>query len=134
VTLERTVSYVVPDFVQVEVAGEFAAEAATILTQPADVILLEELGPSPLGLAAVGSAEQGALVLIGLAAGTNATGLARLLALDVPRAMLLSVTAGLANIQRQGARHRVSALALTDELRHELQGLTGPPTWMSRIS
>jgi type IV pilus assembly protein PilB len=134
VTLERAVSYVVPDFVQVEVPGEFASEAATILTQPADVVLLEEWGANPLGLAAVGSAEQGALVLIGLAAGTNATGLAHLLSLDVPRVTLLSATAGLANIQRQGARHRVSALALTDELRQQLQGPTGPPTWMSRIS
>jgi type IV pilus assembly protein PilB len=134
VTLERTVSYVVPDFVQVEVTGEFAAEAATILSQPADVVLLEELGPGPLGLVAIGRAEQGALVLAGLAAGTNATGLAHLLALEVPRVTLLSATAGLANIQRQGARHRVTALALTDQLRHELQGLTGSPGWMSRIS
>ncbi len=134
VTLERAVSHVVPDFVQVEVPGEFADEAATILAQPADVLLLEELGASALCLAAIASAEQGALVLAGLGCGTNATGLAHLLALDVPRLTLLGATTGLANVHRQGARHRVTALSMDDELRHELLTRQGPPGWTSRIS
>ncbi len=97
-------------------------------------LLLEELGASPLCLAAIGSAEQGALVLVGLGCGTNATGLAHLLALDVPRVTLLGATTALANVQRQGSRHRVSVLSMDDELRQELLTRQGPPGWMSRIS
>ena len=51
VTLERAVSYVVPEFVQVEVPGEFADGAATILTHPADVIVVEDLAASPTCIA-----------------------------------------------------------------------------------
>jgi type IV pilus assembly protein PilB len=134
VTLERAVSYVVPDFVQVEVPGEFSEGAATILTHPADVLVVEDLAAGETCLAAIGSAEQGALVLGGLGFGTNATGLAHLLALDVPRMPLLSVTAGLANVHRQGARHRVGVLPMDEELRHELLTRQGAPGWTSRIS
>jgi type IV pilus assembly protein PilB len=134
VTLERAVSYVVPDFVQVEVPGEFAEGAATILTHPADVLLVEDLTASGTCLAAIGSAEQGTLVLGGLGFGTNATGLAHLLALDVPRMPLLAATAGLANVHRQGARYRVGVLPMDEELRHELLTRQGAPGWTSRIS
>ncbi len=134
VTLERTVSFVVPDFVQVEVPGEFAEGAATILTHPADVLLVEDLAANATCLAAIGSAEQGALVLGGLGFGTNATGLGHLLSLDVPRVPLLSATAGLANVHRQGARYRVGVLPMDEELRHELLTRQGPPGWTSRIS
>ncbi len=134
VTLERAVSYIVPDFVQVEVPGEFAEGAGTILTHPADVVLVEDLAVGTICLAAIGSAEQGALVLGGLGFGTNATGLAHLLSLDVPRLPLLGATAGLANVHRQGARHRVGVLPMDEELRHELLTRQGPQTWTSRIS
>ncbi|HLE42645.1 MAG TPA: ATPase, T2SS/T4P/T4SS family [Methylomirabilota bacterium] len=134
VTLERAVSFVVPDFVQVEMPGEFAEGAATILTHPADVLLVEDLSATAACLAAIGSAEQGALVLGGLALGTNSTGLAHLLGLDVPRGSLLGATTGLANVHRHGARHRVGVLAMDDELRHELLTRQGPPGWTSRTS
>jgi type IV pilus assembly protein PilB len=134
VTLERTVSYIVTDFVQVEVPGEFADGAATILTHPADVVLVEDLASNAACLAAIGSAEQGALVLGGLGFGTNATGLAHLLSIDVPRLPLLGATTGLANVHRQGARHRVGVLPMDEELRHELLTRQGPQTWTSRIS
>jgi type IV pilus assembly protein PilB len=134
VTLERAVSYVVPDFVQVEVPGDFAEGAATILTHPADVLLVEDVAASGTCLAAIGSAEQGALVLGGLGFGTNATGLAHLLALDVPRMPLLLETAGVANVHRQGARYRVGVLPMDEELRHELLTRQGAPGWTSRIS
>ena len=104
-TLERAVSFVVPDFVQVEVPGEFADEAATILAQPADVAS-RGTGQKPALPGGHRRRRAGALVLAGLACGTNATGLAHLLALDVPRVTLLGATAGLANVRRQGARHR----------------------------
>jgi type II secretory ATPase GspE/PulE/Tfp pilus assembly ATPase PilB-like protein len=134
VTLERSVSFVVADFVQVEVPGEFAEGAATILTHPADVLLVEDLSGTAACLAAIGSAEQGALVLGGLAFGTNATGLAHLLGLDVPRVPLLGAMTGLANVHRHGARHRVGVLAMDDELRHELLTRQSPPGWTSRTS
>ena len=134
VTLERAVSCVVPDFVQVEVPGEFADGAATILAHPADVVVVEDLTAASACLAAIGGAEQGALVLGGLGFGTTATGLAHLLALDVPRVPLVSTTTGLANVQRLGARYRVGVLAMDDELRHELLTRQGPPGWMSPTS
>ena len=134
VTLERSVSFVVADFVQVEVPGEFAEGAATILTHPADVLLVEDLSATAACLAAIGSAEQGALVLGGLALGTNSTGLAHLLGLDVPRVPLLGATTGLANVHRHGARHRVGVLPMDDELRHELLTRQAPPGWTSRTS
>lgn len=134
VTLERAVSCVVPEFVQVEVPGEFADGAATILTHPADVVVVEDLTAAAACLAAIGSAEQGALVLGGLGFGTTTTGLAHLLALDLPRVPLVSVTTGLVNVQRVGARYRVGVLAMDEELRHELLTRQGPPGWMSRTS
>ncbi len=133
-TLERAVSFVVPGFVQVEVPGDFAENTATILTHPADVVVVEDLTATAACLAAIGSAEQGARVLGGLGFGTNATGLAHLLSLDLPRVPLLSATTGLANVHRQGARHRVGVLPMDDELRHELLTRQGPHGWMSRIS
>ena len=134
VTLERAVSHVVPGFVQVEVPGEFAETAAVMLGQPADVVVVEELAASALCLAAIASAEQGALVLAGLACGTSHSGLVHLLGLDVPRGALVAATAALANVRREGSRHRVTVLAVTDELRGELLSRQGTPPWTSRIS
>jgi type II secretory ATPase GspE/PulE/Tfp pilus assembly ATPase PilB-like protein len=133
-TLERAVGFVVPEFVQVEVPGEFAENAATILMHPADVVVVEDVTATATCLAAIGSAEQGALVVGGLGFGTNATGLAHLLSLDLPRVPLLSATTGLANVHRHGSRHRVGVLPMDEELRHELLTRQGPHGWMSRIS
>jgi type IV pilus assembly protein PilB len=133
-TLERSVSFVVPDFVQVEVPGEYTENAATILGHPADVVIAEDLAAASTCLAAIGAAEQGGLVLGGLGFGTNATGLAHLFSLDVPRVPLLSATTGLVNVHRHGARHRVGVLPMDEELRHELLTRQGPQGWMSRIS
>ncbi len=135
VTVERAVSFVVPEFAQVELPGEFGEGAATILSHPADVILVEDLGAAPACLAALGSAERGALVLAGLPAGTNAAGLAQLLALDLPRGALLAGTTGLASVQRQGGRQHVAVLPMTDDLRQELVARHGrQDSWTSRIS
>jgi len=133
-TLERGVSFVVPDFVQVEVPGDFAENTAMILTHPADVVVIEDVTDTAVCLAAVGAAEQGTVVLGGLRFGTNATGLAHLFSLDVPRVPLLSATTGFANVHRHGARHRVGVLPMDEELRHELLTRQGPHGWMSRIS
>jgi type IV pilus assembly protein PilB len=133
-TLERAVGFVVPDFVQVEVPGDFAESAATILAHPADVVVVEDVSATSTCLAAIGSAEQGVLVLGGLGFGTNATGLAHLFSLDLPRVPLLSATSGLANVHRKGSRYRVGVLPMDEELRHELLTRQGPHGWMSRIS
>lgn len=132
VTVERAVSFVIPEFLQVEVPGDFGDAAATILASPADVVLVEDLGKTAACLAAIGSAEQGMLVLGGLGFATNTTGLAHLLALDLPRGPLLGVTRGLANVQRHGSRYRVEAVTMTDELRQELLNRQVP--WTLRIS
>ena len=124
-----------PEFVQVEVPGEFAEGAATILTHPADVLLVEDLGPATRpAWPRSGARSRGRWCLAGLGFGTNATGLAHLLALDVPRMPLLLETAGLANVHRQGARYRAGVLPMDEELRHELLTRQGAPGWTSRIS
>ncbi|MBI2469500.1 MAG: Flp pilus assembly complex ATPase component TadA [Candidatus Rokubacteria bacterium] len=132
VTVERVVSFVIPDFLQVEVPGDFAEAAATILASPADVVLVEDLGRTPACLAAIGGAEQGMLVLGGLGFATTTTGLAHLLGLDLPRGPLLGITRGLVNVQRHGGRYRVEAVPMTEELRRELFNRQAP--WTSRIS
>jgi type II secretory ATPase GspE/PulE/Tfp pilus assembly ATPase PilB-like protein len=134
VTIERGVSFVVPDFVQVEVPGDFGENGAMILGHPADVTVVEDVTATGMCLAAIGAAEQGTLVLGGLGFGTNATGLAHLFSLDVPRVPLLSAMVGLANVHRHGSRHRVGVLPMDEELRHELLTRQGPHGWMSRIS
>jgi type IV pilus assembly protein PilB len=119
-TVERAVSFVIPEFVQVEVPGDFGAAAATILTQPVDVALIEDVGSPPACQAALGSAEQGALVLGGLAFATNRSGLAHLLTLDLPRGPLLAATRGLVHVRRRGPRYEVETLPMTEALRAEL--------------
>ena len=51
-TLERAVSFVMPEFVQVEIPGDFGAAATTILTQPTDIALVEDVASAPACLAA----------------------------------------------------------------------------------
>jgi general secretion pathway protein E len=131
VTVERGAGYQVADFLQVEAPTEFAEAVATILTQPADVALVEDLAPAGVCQAALGAAEHGGLVLAGLASGGNAAALARLLSLDVPRMPLLGALSGLVNVRRQGTRYRAGVLDMTVELRQEL---TRQGPWTSRIS
>jgi len=120
-TLERAVSYLVPDFVQVEVPGDFGASVATILDQPTDVAVVEDVEPGPAALAAFASAERGALVLAGVRFATNAGGLAHLLAVDAPRGPLLAATRGLVHVRRHGLEYRVEVLPMTEDLRRELE-------------
>jgi type II secretory ATPase GspE/PulE/Tfp pilus assembly ATPase PilB-like protein len=119
-TLERTVSFVLPEFVQVEVPGDFGATVATLLAQPADVALVEDARSAGVCLAAFASAERGTLVLAGLGFSTNATALAHLMTLDVPRLPFLAAIRGLVHVRRLGARKRVEVLPMTDALRREL--------------
>ena len=133
VTLERSVSYVVPEFLQVEVPGEFPSGAATILAHPSDVALVEDLAATPTCLAAFGSAEQGTLVLGGLAVPTNQSGLRHLLALDLPWGPFLAATRGLVHVRRRGLRHEFEVLPMTDGLRQELAGRS-PGPWTSPSS
>jgi type IV pilus assembly protein PilB len=131
-TIERTVSFIVPDFLQVEVPGDFPAGAATTLGQPADVILVEDLATSQVCAAAFGSVEQGALVVGGLGVATNQGALAHLLTLDVPRAPFLAITRGVAHVRRRGEQYQVEPLPLPDSLRTAL--LAGKDPWTSPSS
>jgi type IV pilus assembly protein PilB len=131
VTVERGAGFQVADFLQVEAPADFAEAVATILTQPADVALIEDLAADGVCRAALGAAEHGGLVLAGLAAGGNAAALARLLSLDAPRLPLLGAVSGLATVRRQGTQYRASVLDMTVELRREL---TRQGPWTSRIS
>jgi type II secretory ATPase GspE/PulE/Tfp pilus assembly ATPase PilB-like protein len=119
-TLERAVSYLVPDFVQVEVPGDFGTSVTTILDQPADVVMVEDIEPGPAIQAAFASAERGALVLAGIRFATNAAGLAHLLAVDVPRGPLLAATRGLVHVRRRGLEYHAEVLPMTEALRREL--------------
>ncbi|MGH7322615.1 MAG: ATPase, T2SS/T4P/T4SS family [Candidatus Rokuibacteriota bacterium] len=132
-TVERVVSFIVPDFVQVQLPADAEDGAATVLTHPGDVALVEDLGQAATCLAAIGGVEQGALVLGGLHAASGASGLARLLGLALPHGSLLGVIRGVASVERHGSRHEVEVLSMTDELRQEL--LTrGQGPWTSRTS
>jgi type II secretory ATPase GspE/PulE/Tfp pilus assembly ATPase PilB-like protein len=132
-TVERAVSFVVPEFVQVELPGEFEPALATTLDQPADVVVVEGLEGRDACLAAIRGAAGGGLVLAGLAAPTRAFALARLAELGVAPALLLGETRALLHVERRDGRHHVEVLAMTDELRDEfLRG--GWVPWTSRIS
>jgi len=131
-TVERAVSFVVPEFVQVPLGSDTEDGAATVLANPGDVAVVEDVGRGPTCLAALGGVEQGALVLGGLSATSSASALARLADLAVPRRALLGATRALVHVRRVGSRHHVEVLSMTEELRHEL--LSGQGTWTSRIS
>ncbi|HEY7139994.1 MAG TPA: hypothetical protein VIE44_07855, partial [Methylomirabilota bacterium] len=118
-TLERRVSFTVPGFLQIELAADFAAEAATILGQPADVILVEDVTPAPLVAAALASVEQGTLVLAGLGLGSVRSALAYLATVDL-RGPLLALTRGVVDVQRRNGALTVEALSLTPALRRDL--------------
>jgi type II secretory ATPase GspE/PulE/Tfp pilus assembly ATPase PilB-like protein len=130
-TVERRVSYVVSGFLQVEFPADFGTEAATVLAQPADVILLEDVGPPALATAALASAEQGTLVLAGLGLGSIRSALAYLATVDL-RGPLLALTRGVVEVRRRGCGLTVDALSLTPALRRDLVERKDP--WTSPTS
>jgi type II secretory ATPase GspE/PulE/Tfp pilus assembly ATPase PilB-like protein len=130
-TLERQVSFVVPGFMQVELSTDFGAEAVTVLGQPADVILVEDVTMPALAAAALASAEQGTLVLAGLSLGSARSALAYLATLYL-RGPLLAVTRGVVEVRRRGCGLTVDALSLTPALRRDLVERKDP--WTSPSS
>jgi type II secretory ATPase GspE/PulE/Tfp pilus assembly ATPase PilB-like protein len=119
VTVERRVSYVVPGFLQVEFPTDFGTEAATVLREPADVTLVEDVGSPALSGAALASAEQGTLVLAGIAFASIRSVLAYLAAADL-RGPLLALTRGIVDVKRRGGVLAIDTLSLTPVLRREL--------------
>jgi hypothetical protein len=130
-TLERHVSFVVPGFLQVELATAFETEAAAVLAQPADVIAVEDIVSPGLGAAALASAEHGALVLAGVAFGSGRSALAYLAALDL-RGPLLALTRGIVDVQRSGDTLKIDAVPFTPALRRDLVARKDP--WTSPTS
>ena len=130
-TVERRVSYVVPGFLQVELPNDFGVEAAPVLGQAADVILVEDVAPPALAAAALASAEQGALVLAGLALSSVRSALAYLATVDL-RGPLLELTRGVIDVRRRGSGLTVDALSLTPALRRDLVERKDP--WTSPSS
>ena len=130
-TVERRVSFVVPGFLQVELPNKFGTEAAPVLGQAADVILVEDVTPPALAAAAVASAEQGTLVLAGLAFSTVRSALAYLATIDL-RGPLLALTRGVVDVRRRGSGLTVDALSLTPALRRDLVDRKDP--WTSPTS
>jgi type IV pilus assembly protein PilB len=119
-TIERAVSFVIPEFVQVEMPDQLETGAPVVLGQPVDVALVEDVGTLSTALAAFAAAEHGAVVVGGMGVATNGTALSQLLALDVPRIAFLETTRGLVNVRRRGGRYGVEVLPLTDELRRHV--------------
>jgi type II secretory ATPase GspE/PulE/Tfp pilus assembly ATPase PilB-like protein len=131
VTLERRVSFVVPGFLQVELPTDFGTEAATILSRPADVTLVEDVATANLSAAALASAEQGTLVLAGVALGSMRSALAYLATSDL-RGPLLALTRGIVDVKRRRDALTVDALSLTPALRRDLVERKDP--WTSPSS
>ena len=119
VTIERRVSFVVPRFLQVELANAFDAEAALILGRRADVALVEDVTTEALSRAALASAEQGTLVLAGAALGSMRSAVAYLSSSDL-RGPLLALTRGIVDVRRCGDALALDALSLTPALRRDL--------------
>ena len=118
-TLERQVSFVVPGFLQIELPNDFGSEAVTVLSQSADVIAVEDITPPALIAAALATAEQGTLVLAGVAFGSARTALAYLASIDL-RGPLLALTRGVVDVKRRGESLTVDAVTLTPALRRDL--------------
>lgn len=130
-TLERHVSFVVPEFLQVGLPNAFEAEAAGALTQPADVIVVEDVATPVLAAAVLASAEQGALVLAGVALGSARSALAYLAALDL-RGPLLAITRAVVDVQVGADALKIDAVPLTPASRRDLVERKDP--WTSPIS
>jgi type II secretory ATPase GspE/PulE/Tfp pilus assembly ATPase PilB-like protein len=118
-TLERRVSFVVPGFLQVELPADFTADAATMLVHGADVTVVEDVTTPALATAALASAEQGTLVLAGVALGSMRSALAYLATVDL-RGPLLALTRGVVDAQRRGGALAIDVRPLTPALRRDL--------------
>jgi len=112
---------------QVELPVDFGTEATTVLGQPSDVILVEDVTPPALIAAALASAEQGVLVLAGLSFGSVRSALAYLAAVDL-RGPLLLLTRGVVDVRRRSGALAVDALSLTPALRRSLMERKDPWT------
>jgi len=131
ITVERRASFVVPGFLQVELPNDYATEAASVLGQAADVILVEDVTTPTLAAAAVVSAEQGTLVLAGLALSSVRSALAYLATIDL-RGPVLALTRGVVDVRRRGSGLTVDAVSLTPAIRRDLVERKDP--WTSPIS
>jgi type II secretory ATPase GspE/PulE/Tfp pilus assembly ATPase PilB-like protein len=131
VTLERRASFVVPGFLQVELPADFGTEAATILSRPTDVILVEDVATAVLSTAALTSGEQGTLVLAGVALGSMRSALAYLATSEL-RGPLLALTRGVVDVRRRSDGLALDALSLTPALRRDLVERKDP--WTSPSS
>jgi type II secretory ATPase GspE/PulE/Tfp pilus assembly ATPase PilB-like protein len=118
-TLERRASFVVPGFLQVELPSDFTAAAATLLVHGADVSVVEDVTTPALATAALASAEQGTLVLAGLALGSVRSALAYLATVDL-RGPLLALTRGVVEAQRRSGGLAIDVRPLTPALRRDL--------------
>lgn len=130
-TLERRVSFVVPGFLQVELPVDFAGEAPAILSQPADVVLVEDVASPARLAAALASVEQGTLILAGLGLGSIRSALAYLSTVDL-RGPLLELTRGVVEVRRRGGALAVDALSLTPACRRDL--IERKDLWTSQSS
>lgn len=131
-TVERAASYVVPGYVQVELPGPGWGAAAGLLAHPADVVLVEDLAARELAQAAVDCAEQGALVLGGLAVGRGRSALVRLVGAGVPAVALAGVLRGVLHVAREGTGYRVEAIGPEGCREALLRGEAG--SWTSPTS
>ena len=118
-TLERRVSFEVLGFLQVELTADFTAAAATMLVHGADVTIVEDVTTPALATAALASAEQGTLVLAGVALGSVRSALAYLATVDL-RGPLLALTRGVVEAQRRGGALVIDVRPLTPALRRDL--------------
>jgi hypothetical protein len=89
------------------------------LSQPADVIAVEDITPPALIAAALAAAEQGTLVLAGVALGSARSALAYLASVDL-RGPLLVLTRGVVDVKRHAESLAVEAVTLTPALRRDL--------------
>ena len=130
-TLERHVSFVVPGYLQVELPTDFESQAVAVLLQPADVTLVEDVATPGLVGAALTGAEQGTLVLAGVALGSIRSALAYLATGDL-RGPLLALTRGVVEVHSGKGAWTVEALPLTPALRRDLVERKDP--WTSPSS
>jgi type IV pilus assembly protein PilB len=119
VTLERSAGYVVPGFVQVELPAGFAEQAATVLSQPADVVLIEDVTPPVVCAAALARAEEGSLVLAGVPLASLRSALTYLASADL-RGPLVEWTRAVVEVRRQEGTRITEVLSLTPALRRDL--------------
>ncbi|HZS34828.1 MAG TPA: ATPase, T2SS/T4P/T4SS family [Methylomirabilota bacterium] len=118
-TVERSAFFVVPGFLQIELSGEFPGGAATVLGQHADVVVVEDLRPPPVAVAALAQAERGALVLGGIGFASLRSALAHLATAEL-RGPLLALTRGVVEARHREPGGALEALPLTPALRREL--------------